>query len=241
MPDDALALPLLHALLRGEVRPGESFAVFYDGDADWSRLASALLAGLARAGRDTLLVVTSRPVEEVRTEIGASGAPLDAWEKEERVVLSDGFTHKTGRPSTERVHFRSFNPADLSIAAEEAASAWPRGSARIFENLSDVVCASDERTFLRFHQVWHARMVAAGRIPFDAFVRGVHTDALYASVAAAATCTMELRKAEVDGRLEDVLRIRGFKGRRPDTRPHVVAVSPTLDVRLTPALGAPVP
>lgn len=109
----------------------------------------------------------------------------------------------------------------------------------IFENMSDVVAASDERTFLKFYQRWTSRLVALGRVTIEDFVRGVHSESFVNSVVAGAHSIVELRVEEIDGELVDVLRVRAFRGRRVDSRRHVVrfdeALRPTLSLAPTAA------
>lgn len=235
MSGETTTFPLLGPLLGGPVPDGTSFVVLFDADSQWPTLAAAWIASLAEGRPETMLISTSRPLSRVRGEMRTMGAPIEEWEAKERLVLSDGFTHKTGQRSTERVHFASFDPGDVSIAAEEAASAWSAGLAYIFENMSDVVAATDERTFLKFYQRWTSRLVALGRVTIEGFVRGVHSESFVNSVVAGAHSVVELRVEEIDGELKDVLRVRTFRGRRVDTRRHLVRFDEALRPTLSPA------
>jgi KaiC/GvpD/RAD55 family RecA-like ATPase len=240
MPEDASVFPLVGPLLRGPVPDGTSFVILFDPDSQWSTLAAAWIVAVARTRPETLFVSTSRPLPRVREEMGRMGAPIAEWEAKERLVLSDGFTHKTGHRSSERVHFASFNPGDVSIASEEAASLWDPGLTYVFENMSEVVAATDEQTFLKFYQRWTARLVSLGRVTIEGFVRGVHSESFVNSLVAGAHCVIELRVEEIGNELVDTLRVRTFRGRRADTRRHVVRFDDTLRPSLTP-MGQPTP
>ncbi len=154
------------------------------------------------------------------------------YESEERLVLSDAFTLKTGRPSPERYSLPSLNAADLSIVSSKALDQWAAGSVRAFENVSEIAEASEEKSFLKFYRTWVSRLVTNGRIVIDGFVRGVHSEALYNSVMSSADAVFELRTEEIDGKLESVLRARSYKGGSIDTSRHVVRVDDNLIVRL---------
>ena len=151
---------------------------------------------------------------------------------DERLVLSDAFTFKTGRQSAEKYHFPSLNIADISLISSKSLDLWAPGTVRLFENVSDVVEASDEKSFLRFYRSWISRFVTKGRVVIDGFVRGIHSDALYTSVMATADGVFELRTEEIEGVMENTLRARAFKGAAVDTSKHILHVADDLSISL---------
>jgi archaellum biogenesis ATPase FlaH len=156
---------------------------------------------------------------------------------DDRLVLSDAYTLKTGRPSAEKYHFESLNVADLSIMSSKSLDQWSPGSIRMFENVSEVAEASEEKSFLKFYRTWISRLVTTGRIVIDGFVRGIHSDALYNSVMATADGIFELRTEEIAGRLESVLRARSYKGGPVDTSKYILHVDENLTVSLESVAG----
>lgn len=191
-----------------------------------------IVAELVLKGTDVLYVVTSRMVSDVRDDFRKRGLDTSRYESEERLVISDGFTLKTGRPSLEKFSLPSLNVADLSIISSKSLDQWAAGSVRVFENVSEIAEASEEKSFLKFYRTWVSRLVTKGRIVIDGFVRGVHSEALYNSVMSSADAVFELRTEEINGKLESVLRARSYKGGPIDTSRYVVRVDDNLIVRL---------
>lgn len=227
-----LDMPVIGQLLRRPLKAGKLLVFLYDSDAQWPMLLLNMVAELVLKGIDVLYVITSRMVSDVRDDFRKRGLDTTQYESEERLVLSDAFTLKTGRPSPEKYSLPSLNVADLSILSNKAVDQWSAGSVRVFENVSEIAEASEEKSFLRFYRTWVSRLVTSGRIVMDGFVRGVHSDALYNSVTSFADAIFELRTEEIDGKLESVLRARSYKGGPIDTSRHIVRVDDNLVVRL---------
>jgi KaiC/GvpD/RAD55 family RecA-like ATPase len=225
-------MPVIGQLLRRPLKAGKLLVFLYDSDSQWPMLLLNMVAELVLKGIDVLYVITSRMVSDVRDDFRKRGLDTTQYESEERLVLSDAFTLKTGRPSPEKYSLPSLNVADLSILSNKAVDQWSAGSVRVFENVSEIAEASEEKSFLRFYRTWVSRLVTSGRIVMDGFVRGVHSDALYNSVTSFADAIFELRTEEIDGKLESVLRARSYKGGPIDTSRHIVRVDDNLVVRL---------
>jgi KaiC/GvpD/RAD55 family RecA-like ATPase len=193
-----------------------------------------MVAGMLQNGTEVLYISTSRPLPEIRGNFHKLGFDTSPFESDERLVLSDAFTFKTGRESAEKYHFPSLNIADISLISSKSLDQWAPGTVRVFENVSEVVEATDEKSFLKFYRTWISRFVSKQRIVIDGFVRGVHSEALYTSVMTSADGVFELRTEEVEGEMENTFRVRAFKGAPVDTSKHILRVAEDLSVRLEP-------
>jgi KaiC/GvpD/RAD55 family RecA-like ATPase len=191
-----------------------------------------MVAGMLQKGTEVLYISTSRQLTDIRDDFRKSGLDTSSFEADERLVLSDAFTFKTGRQSTEKYNFPSLNIADISLISSKSLDQWSPGSVRLFENVSEVVEASDEKSFLKFYRTWISRFVTKGRVVIDGFVRGVHSDALYTSVMTSADGVFELRTEEIEGEIQNTLRARTFKGAPVDTSKHILRVAEDLSVSL---------
>ena len=187
---------------------------------------------MVRKGTEVLYISTSRQLSEIRDNFRRYGLDVSSFENDERLVLSDAFTFKTGRQSIEKNHFPSLNIADISLISSKSLDLWAPGTVRLFENVSEVVESSDEKSFLKFYRTWISRFVTRGRIVIDGFVRGIHSDALYASVMAISDGVFELRTEEIEGRMENTLRVRAFKGAPVDTSKYILRLTEDLSVSL---------
>ncbi len=225
-------IPVIGQLLGRPLKAGKVLLFLFDPDSQWSVLSINMVAQFLTKGIDVLYVVTSRKPSDVRDDFKKCGLDTTAYEIDDRLVLSDAFTLRTGRPSAEKYHFESLNVADLSILSSKSLDQWSPGSVRFFENVSEVAEASEEKSFLKFYRTWISRLVTTGRIVIDGFVRGIHSDSLYNSVMATADGIFELRTEEIDGRLESVLRARSFKGGSVDTSKYVLRINGNLAVSL---------
>ena len=227
-------LPVIAPLLNRPVKAGQVLVFFFDADSQWSTLVLNMVAGMLRKGTEVLYISTSRQLSEVRDSFRKYGLDPSPFEADERLVLSDAFTFKTGRQSTEKYNFPSLNIGDISLISSKSLDLWAPGTVRLFENVSDVVEASDEKSFLKFYRSWISRFVTKGRVVIDGFVRGIHSESLYTSVMTSADGVFELRTEEIEGQMENTLRVRAFKGAPVDTSKHILRVAENLSVSLHP-------
>lgn len=232
-----LEMPVIGQLLKRPLKAGKLLVFVYDPDSQWPMLLLNMVAELVLKGTDVLYIITSRTVQDVRDDFLKRGLNTDQYEIEERLILSDAFTLKTGRPSPEKYSLPSLNVADLSILSNKALDQWSAGSVRAFENVSEIAEASEDRSFLKFYRTWVSRLVTNGRIVIDGFVRGVHSEALYNSVTSFADGVFELKTEEIDGKLESVMRARSFRGGPIDTSKHVVRIDDNLVATLEAVAG----
>ena len=227
-------LPVIGQLLRRPVKGGQVIVVLFDADSQWLMLILNMVVEMLRKGTEVLYISTSRPLTDIRDNFRTRGLDTTAFETDERLVLSDAFTFKTGHQSTEKYHFPSLNIADISLISSKSLDQWTPGTVRLFDNVSEVVEASDEKSFLKFYRTWISRFVTKGRIVIDGFVRGIHSDALYTSVMTSADGVFELRTEEIEEQMENTLRARAFKGAPVDTSKHILRLAEDLSVSLEP-------
>ena len=239
MPTDSTStvqveLPVIGQLLNRPVKAGQVLVFLIDADSQWSMLILNMVAGMLRKGIEVLYISTSRQLPVVRDSFLRYGFDPGPFEADERLVLSDAFTFKTGRQSAEKYYFPSLNIADISLISNKSLDMWSPGTVRLFESVSDVVESTDEKSFLKFYRTWISRFVAKGRIVIDGFVRGVHSDSLYTSVMASADGVFELRTEEIEGEIQNTFRVRAFKGAPVNTSKHILSVAEDLSVSLKP-------
>ena len=225
-------LPVVGQLLNRPVKAGQVLVFIFDADSQWLTLVLNMVAGMLRNGTEVLYISTSKQLSDVRDNFRRHGLDTSPFESDERLVLSDAYTFKTGRQSTEKYHFPSLNIADISLISSKSLDLWSPGTVRLFENVSEVVEASDEKSFLKFYRTWISRFVTRGRIVIDGFVRGIHSDALYTSVMTSADGVFELRTEEIEGEMQNTLRVRAFKGASVDTSKHILRVAENLSISL---------
>ena len=225
-------LPVVGQLLNRPVKAGQVLVFLFDADSQWLMLILNMVAGMLRKGTEILYISTLRQLADIRDNFSRHGLDSSPFETDERLVLSDGFTFRTGRQSTEKYYFPSLNISDISLISSKSLDLWSPGTVRLFDNVSEVVEASDEKSFLKFYRTWISRFVTRGRIVIDGFVRGIHSDALYTSVMTSADGVFELRTEEIDGEMENTLRVRAFKGAHVDTSKYVLRVAEDLSVSL---------
>ena len=225
-------LPIIGRLLNRPVKSGQVLVFLFDADSQWLFLILNMVAGMLRNGSEILYISTSKQLSDIRSNFRKYGLDTSPFEMDERLVLSDAFTFKTGHQSTEKYHFPSLNIADISLISNKSLELWSPGSVRIFENVSEVVDASDEKSFLKFYRTWISRFVTKGRIVIDGFVRGVHSDALYTSVMTSADGVFELKTEELEGKMENTLRVRAFKGAPVDTSKYILRMAEDLSMSL---------
>lgn len=214
------------------MKAGQVLVFLFDADSEWSTLILNMVSEMLRKGTEVLYICTSRQLSGLRDNFRTYGLETSTFEMDERLVLSDAFTFKTGHQSTEKYYFPSLNISDISLISGKSLDLWAPGTVRLFENVSEVVEASDEKSFLKFYRTWISRFITKGRIVIDGFVRGIHSDALYTSVMTSADGVFELRTEEIEGKMQNTLRARAFKGAPIDTSKHILHVAENLSVNL---------
>ena len=115
-----IKLPVIGQLLRRPVKAGQVLVFIFDADSQWLMLVLNLVAGMLRKGTEVLYISTSRQLSDVRENFLRHGLDTSPFETDERLVLSDAFTFKTGRQSTEKYHFPSLNISDISLISSKS-------------------------------------------------------------------------------------------------------------------------
>jgi len=203
------------------VPAGSALMVEFDPASQWYAASMTITAGWLKAGGAVTYSVNAQPPDTVRMQLRRLGIDVKALEKEERLVIFDGYTITLGRRSVEKYAAQSLKAADLSIIySREVMQAGPVPDLlTIVDNVSTLARFNDERAWVEFiltRGIPSAYLTKSTTIA--GITLGVHPDSVYKQLEVAADGIIDLKlDAEFDPP-RNLIRIRSLRNMRFDGR-----------------------
>jgi len=147
-----MQIPLIDDLIPDHVPEGSVLMVEFDPASQWYATSMTISAGWIKTGGAVTYSVNAQPPETVRLQLRRLGLDVESLEKEERLVIFDGYTITLGRKSTEKFAAQSLKAADLSIIySSEVMHAGPVPELlTVVDNLSTLARFNEERAWVEF-------------------------------------------------------------------------------------------
>jgi len=191
-----LRVPLINDLVTDPVPAGSALAVEFDPSSQWYAASMTIAAGWLKAGGAVTYSVNAQPPESIRTQLRRLGVDVDALEKDERLVIFDGYTITLGRKSSEKYATQSLKAADLSITySREVMRAEPMPELlSIIDNVSTLARFNEERAWVEFllaRGIPSAFLTKSTTIA--GIISGLHSDSAYRQLEAAVDGVIELK------------------------------------------------
>jgi hypothetical protein len=250
---DRISIPLLAQLIPNGVRSGTALAVEFDPESQWPSVAASITAKYVLNGGTVLYSSNARPCEDAVRDLTGLGVNVPLSFKEGRLHIDDFYTATltggrllSGLPLEPYEYGirHSLSVADFSIVQSKVQKELNEGkpaayeSARpgmafdaspgwllIMDSLSVLLRFNEEKPFLEWLETReHRAMRRDGRINFEAFVRGLHSEWFYKRVEAACDGVIDIRLLEQDDGLRNVIRVRTLKGEPHDNRWHDITI-----------------
>lgn len=226
LPSDAFRLG---TIVLAEFEP---ISLWYD--------ASLTIAARALAARlPTDYHVFQHIPDDVVRALYRQGIDVPESQKVGRFRLLDSYSPQTGIVAA--AHYRPYQFASQSLLIGE----WKKGSlgvlqdpreqgiVHIDENDSLLARYNSERDILDFFQTRAFEAVRKRSFLFlHGFMSGVHSDAFYREMESLADVVLDFKSREVEGHLEQLLRLRAIRGVNVDSRWRLLRMTGTGEVRV---------
>ena len=235
--DVDLRIPLIDELTVDPVPVGSALMVEFDPTSQWYAASMAIAAGWLRTGGTVTYSVNAQPPDSVRTQFRRLGLDVPALEKDERLVIFDGYTVTLGRKSNEKYAAQSLKAADLSITySREVMQAGPVPELlTIVDNVSTLARFNDERAWIEFlltRGIPSAFLTKSTTIA--GIITGVHPDSVYKQLEAAADGVIDLKLDAASDPPRNLIRIRSMRNIRFDGRWREIKPGENFDITLKP-------
>ncbi len=172
-------------------------------------MASALL----RRGHVVNIVTATTSPSKIRAELGGTVPNLGELESGKKFFLVDWYTWMTNKRSEEAMSLDSLSLAKMSVDQRRMMTEFsPTYDFAAIDSCSTILKYNDERAFMQ----WFDRIVAGLKelkgVRLYGFLKRFHSEALYANVEALADGVIELDYREIEGKLENTIRVKSLKG-----------------------------
>ena len=203
------------------VPTGSALMVEYDPTSQWYAVSMTITAGWLKTGGAVTYSVSGQPPDNVRGQFRRLGFDVEALEKEERLVIFDGYTITLGRISKEKYAVKSLKASDLSITySREVMQAGPVPELlTIVDTVSSLARFNDDRAWVEFlltRGIPSASLTKSTNIA--GIIKGLHPDSVYKQLEAAVDGVIDIKLDDTSDPPKNLIRIRsmrnvGFDGR----------------------------
>lgn len=230
-----LRIPLIDELIADPVPAGSALMVEFDPTSQWYAASMTIAAGRLQSGGNVTYSDNAQSPDSVRAQLRRLGLDSDALEKDERLVIFDGYTVTLGRKSNEKYAAQSLKAADLSIiySREVMQAGLVPELLTIVDNLSTLARFNDERAWVEFilaRGIPSASLTKSTTIA--GIVKGLHPDFVYKQLEAAADGVIDLKLDDTSDPPRNFMRIRSMRNVRSDGRWHKLEITPNFEIVL---------
>ena len=256
---EMLSIPVLNDLIPDGLRPGTLILIEFDPDSQWVSIAITVAVRCLMEDRHVAYLAFTMSPAEVAKAMAKLGLDVAAAEKSGLLAIEDWYsaslyggkleTGTTQRAVFERVEGRlrvqSLKVADLSVEwlktsktgphiAHDIVDFWPEGSVAVSESCSPILRFSDEKSFIEFFdsRIRAEEHKRGNLLTLQGVTRGVHSDWLYKRLESACDGIIDLRVAELEGEVKNLLRIRTLRGQPHDSKWHAITVARNGEAKL---------
>jgi len=227
----ALALPILGELIPDGIDYGTALLVEFDSDSLWYETSLTIAAQALRLGAKTAYHSFLRPPDEIRQVLTSFG--LNVRELEGRGVfeIEDSYTPQTGLgPSETKAQWvQSLKVSEWSIAdAKLLKSQTPEEEKRwlhIDDNTGVLLQYNQEKTIIDYWRTRKGTTKVAEEISIHSFLKGVASNAFYNQIEFLCDGIIDMKKEEKGPEIEHYLRLRILRGKRIDSRWHLLRLT----------------
>lgn len=227
-----LRLPFLTSLAPNGIPAGSVLLVTFLPHSLWYEASYTLSAQALAAGIPTDYHVFQRPPGDVRTALARLGARAPGARRSGPFRLLDSYTVQTGRAVelaegpyrfvSEGLHLRDWRSPALSILADP----HERDRLHIDDNDSVLARANSEDEILDFFQSRALDGARESGVTFlHGFVAGAHSRRFYRHLESLVDGIIDFASWEGQDAIEQVARLRMFRGRATDTRWRALGLS----------------
>ena len=214
-------IPLIEDLMMDPVPAGSVLMVEFDPTSLWYAASVTIAAGWLKTGGIVTYSVNGQTPDSIRAQFRRLGFDVETLEKDERLVIFDGYTITLGRRSKEKYAAQSLKAGDLSITySREVMQAGPVPELlTIVDTVSSLARFNDDRAWVEFlltRGIPSASLTKSTTIA--GIIQGLHPDSVYKQLEAAVDGVVDFKLDEATNPPTNLMRIKsvrniGFDGR----------------------------
>ena len=214
-------IPLIQDLMMDPVPAGSALMVEFDPTSLWYAASMTIAAGWLKTGGIVTYSVNGQTPDSIRAQFRSLGLDVEMLEKDERLVIFDGYTITLGRRSKEKYAAQSLKAGDLSITySREVMQAGPVPELlTIVDTVSSLARFNDDRAWVEFlltRGIPSASLTKSTTIA--GIIQGLHPDSVYKQLEAAVDGVVDFKLDEATNPPTNLMRIKsvrniGFDGR----------------------------
>ena len=233
-----LTLPrisLIEDLMMVPIPAGSALMVEFDPTSQWYAVSMTIAAGWLKTDGTVTYSVNEQSPDSVRAQFRRLGFDVQAIEKDERLVIFDGYTITLGRISNEKYAAQSLKAGDLSITySREVMRAGPVPELlTIVDTVSSLARFNDDRAWVEFlltRGIPSASLTKSTTIA--GITKGLHPDSVYKQLEAAVDGVIDIKLDDASDPPRNLIRIRSMRNLRFDGRWRELAYGKNLDITI---------
>jgi KaiC/GvpD/RAD55 family RecA-like ATPase len=230
-----MRIPLIDELMTDPVPAGSALMVEFDPTSLWYAASVTIAAGWLRSGGAVTYNVNGQPPDSVRAQLGRLKLDVETLERDERLVIFDGYSITLGRKSNEKYAAQSLKAADLSITySREVMQAGPAPELlTLVDNVSTLARFNDDRAWVEFlltRGIPSALITKSTTIA--GITTGVHPDYVYNHLEVACDGVIDFKMDVASDPPRNLIRIRSMRNLRFDGRWREIEYAETFETRL---------
>jgi KaiC/GvpD/RAD55 family RecA-like ATPase len=228
-------ISLIEDLMIDPVLAGSVLMVEFDPTSHWYAASITIAAGWLKTGGTVTYSVNGQPPDAVRAHFRRLGFDVETLEKDERLVIFDGYTITLGRISNEKYAAKSLKAADLSITySREVMQAGPVPELlTIVDTVSTLARFNDDRAWVEFlltRGIPSASLTKSTTIA--GIITGLHPDSVYKQLEAAADGVIDMKLDDASDPPRNLIRVRSMRNLRFDGRWREIAYGKNFEISI---------
>jgi KaiC/GvpD/RAD55 family RecA-like ATPase len=242
---DTLAVPILRQFVPDGIDYGASILIEFEPDSLWYETSLTITAQALREGVKTIYHTFShapRDVERALARLGLDGRKL---KNDGLFELIDSYSVQTGLAETEKLNnvtteyalIESLKLQDWSISYSQAIKAGITEKDKRWLHIDDDVSImtkyNSENAFIEFTRTRGFPMTRATEtIALDGVSKGAESDSFLRQSEAVNDGIVDLKAEEIEGEIEQKLRVRLMRSKRFDSKWHTLKLQDNGEVTL---------
>jgi len=243
---NALPIPIFNTLVQGGFEYSQLLLVVYEPDSLWYDTSLTIAAQAVKNGIRVEYHSYEHVPGKIREVLKALGLDVKKLEDEDRLRILDSYTIQTGlgapeKPSKSKVPTQPLKLSDSSIEFTQQLKAGIREADKKWLHIDDnwgvMLQYNDEKTILNFSRTRMPLWVNARETTFIiALMTGIASEAFYKQYAAVYDGIIDFKSEEENGQIEHFFRLRLMRGKKYDSRWHMLKILDNGEVRLAASL-----
>ena len=228
-------IPLIEDLMMDPVPAGSALMVEFDPSSQWYAASMTIAGGWLKTGGTVTYSVNGPPPDSVRAQLRRLGFDVEVLERDERLVIFDGYTITLGRVSDEKYAAKSLKATDLAITySREVMRAGPVPELlTIVDTVSNLARFNDDRAWVEFLLTRGIPSAALTKSTTIAgIIRGLHPDFVYKQLEAAVDGVIDVILDDASDPPRNLIRVRSMRNLQFDGRWRELAYGKNFDITL---------